>query len=52
MLYDYFDGVRSLVFNKGSVCFFFEVNALVGSESGIERNLTRFFNEELPVGGY
>ena len=52
MLYDYFDEVSGIAFNKGSIGFFFEVNSLVGSESGIEKNLTMFFNEELPVGGY
>ena len=51
LLYDYFDDETNIAFNKGSLGFFVEVSALVGSESSIEKNLTLFFNDELPLGG-
>ena len=52
LLYDYFDDETHIAFNKGSLGFFMEVNALVGSDTSIEKNLTLFFNDELPAGGY
>jgi conjugal transfer ATP-binding protein TraC len=52
LLYDYFDDVSGIAFNKGSLGFMFEINALIGSEEGLEKNLTLFFNEEIPEGGY
>lgn len=52
MLYDYFDDISSISFNKGSLGFFLEINSLIGSEVGIEKNLTLFFNDELPPNGY
>lgn len=52
LLYDYFDDVSGIAFNKGSLGFMFEINSLVGSEEGIEKNLTLFFNEEIPIDGY
>lgn len=51
LLYDYFDDETNIAFNKGSLGFFMEVNALVGSDTSIEKNLTLFFNDELPAGG-
>ena len=51
LLYDYFDDKTNIAFNKGSLGFFMEINPLVGSESSIEKNLTLFFNDELPAGG-
>lgn len=52
LLYDYFDDSIGLAFNKDSLGFFLEINAQVGSEAGIEKNLTMFFNDELPKDGY
>jgi len=52
LLYDYFDDVSGIAFNKGSLGFMFEINALIGSEEGLEKNLTLFFNEEIPENGY
>jgi conjugal transfer ATP-binding protein TraC len=51
LLYDYFDDKTNIAFNKGSLGFFVEINALVGSDSAIEKNLTLFFNDELPKDG-
>ena len=51
LLYDYFDDETNIAFNKGSLGFFVEINALVGSDSAIEKNLTLFFNDELPKDG-
>ena len=51
LLYDYFDDKTNIAFNKGSLGFFVEINALVGSDSSIEKNLTLFFNDELPKDG-
>jgi hypothetical protein len=50
--YDYFDDVTGIAFNKGSLGFMFEIDCLIGSETGIEKNLTLFFNEEIPENGY
>jgi conjugal transfer ATP-binding protein TraC len=52
LLYDYFDDVSGIAFNKGSIGFMLEINALIGSDAGIEKNLTLFFNDELPSDGY
>lgn len=52
LLYDYFDDVSGIAFNKGSLGFMLEINSLIGSEAGIEKNLTLFFNDELPPEGY
>lgn len=52
LLYDYFDDVSGIAFNKGSLGFMLEISSLIGSEAGIEKNLTLFFNEEIPEGGY
>lgn len=52
MLYDYFDDVSGIAFNKGSLGFMYEISAIIGSDSGLEKNLTLFFNEEIPEGGY
>lgn len=52
LLYDYFDDVTNIAFNKESLGFFMEVNALVGTDSAIEKNLTLFFNDELPKNAY
>lgn len=48
LLYDYCDDTSGVFFNKGSVSCFFEIEPLVGSNDSIEKNLTLFFNEELP----
>lgn len=32
--------------------FFYEISPLVGSNEGLEKNLTLFFNDELPENGY
>lgn len=52
LLYDYFDDVSGIAFNKGSLGFMLEINALIGSDAGIEKNLTLFFNDELPPDSY
>lgn len=52
LLYDYFDDVSLIAFNQGSLGFMVEINSLIGSESSIEKNLTLFFNEEIPENGY
>lgn len=52
LLYDYFDDDTRIGFNKGSLGFLMEVNPLVGSEAAIEKNLTLFFNDELPANGH
>ena len=52
LLYDYFDDISKIAFNKGSLGFLFEISALIGSENGLEKNLTLFFNEEIPQNGF
>lgn len=52
LLYDYFDDVTNITFSKDSLGFLLEVDALVGTDSAIEKNLTLFFNDELPADGY
>ena len=52
LLYDYFDDVSGIAFNKGSLGFMFEINSLIGTDAAIEKNLTLFFNEEIPENGY
>ncbi|PCJ28960.1 MAG: conjugal transfer protein TraC, partial [Rickettsiales bacterium] len=53
LLYDSFDDDSGLAFHKDGSCgFFFEISPLVGSSAGLEKNLTLFFNDELPEGGY
>lgn len=51
--YEYFDEERELFFNRnGSVGFWYEINPLVGSDDSLEKNLTLFFNDELPDDTY
>jgi type-IV secretion system protein TraC len=52
LLYDYFDDASGIAFNKDSLGFFLEINSLVGTDMSIEKNLTLFFNDELPANGY
>ena len=52
LLYDYFDEISHIAFNKDSLGFFMEINALIGTDSSIEKNLTLFFNDELPSDGH
>lgn len=49
--YEYYDTQHDIAFNKGHLGIWFEIDPLVGSDDGIEKNLTLFFNEELPSGG-
>ena len=52
LLYDYVDPDNNIFYQSdGSSGFWFEISPLVGSNSGLEKNLTLFFNEELPYGG-
>lgn len=51
LLYDYYDTENNIAFNKDTLGIWFEINPLVGSNESIEKNLTLFFNEELPSGG-
>lgn len=51
LLYEYYDDTSGVAFNKGTIGCWFEINPLVGSDDNIEKNLTLFFNEELPLGG-
>jgi|GEM_PF-876672 len=51
LLYDYYDTENNIAFNKDTLGTWFEINPLVGSNESIEKNLTLFFNEELPSGG-
>ncbi|MBP7189650.1 MAG: TraC family protein [Rickettsiaceae bacterium] len=51
--YQYFDDENGLVFNDDGTCgFWFEIYPIVGSNLNIEKNLTLFFNDELPEGSY
>ncbi len=52
LLYDYFDDVSGIAFNKDSIGFMLEINALIGSDPGIEKNLGLFFNDELLPDSY
>ncbi len=52
LLYDHFDDATNIAFNKNSLGFFVEIDPLVGTDSSIEKNLTLFFNDELPQNGY
>jgi conjugal transfer ATP-binding protein TraC len=52
LLYDYFDEISHIAFNKDSLGFFMEINALIGTDSSIEKNLTLIFNDELPSDGH
>lgn len=51
LLYESFDTKENIAFNSGSLSIMFEIDPLVGSDEAIEKNLTLFFNEELPFGG-
>ena len=51
LLYEYFDDVTGIAFNRGTLGIWFEIDPLVGSNETIEKNLTLFFNEELPEDG-
>lgn len=51
--YHYYDDVAGIAHNRnGTSGFWFEINPIVGSNAQIEKNLTLFFNDELPDGGY
>jgi type-IV secretion system protein TraC len=51
--YDYYDDELGIVFNRdGTTGFWFEIHPIVGSNDGIEKNLTLFFNDELPEDFY
>ncbi len=52
LLYEYCDDESGVFFNKGSIGCWFEIDPLVGSNDSIEKNLTLFFSDELPDGGY
>lgn len=52
LLYEYCDDESGVFFNKGSIGWWFEIDPLVGSNESIEKNLTLFFSDELPDGGY
>jgi conjugal transfer ATP-binding protein TraC len=51
--YHYYDEEAGIAHNRnGTSGFWFEINPIVGSNAQIEKNLTLFFNDELPDGGY
>ena len=51
LVYDYFDEEQGLFFNNNdSIGFWYEINPLVGSNEGLEKNLTLFLNS--PVHGW
>lgn len=51
--YQYFDDGSGIAFNENDTCgFWFEIHPIVGSNSDIEKNLTLFFNDELPEDSY
>jgi len=51
--YSYFDSKRQLFFNDDDSCgFLFEVMPIVGLKADLEKNLTLFFNNELPTESY
>jgi conjugal transfer ATP-binding protein TraC len=51
--YQFFDDKSGIAFQDNNSCgFWFEINPLVGSNDKIEKNLTLFFNDELPEGSY
>ncbi len=52
LLYEFCDDESGVFFNKGSIGCWFEINPIVGSNDSIEKNLTLFFADELPEGGY
>jgi conjugal transfer ATP-binding protein TraC len=52
LLYEYCDDESGVFFNKGSIGCWFEIAPIVGSNDSIEKNLTLFFADELPEGGY
>ena len=52
LLYAHYDDASGVAFNNGTIGCWFEIDPLVGSNREIEKNLTLFFNEELPEHGY
>lgn len=51
--YQFYDDESGLLFNDDESCgFWFEITPLVGSNEKIEKNLTLFFNDELPENSY
>lgn len=49
LLYEYFDDENKIIYNRdGTFGFWYEISPIVGSNSDIEKNLTLFFNDELP----
>lgn len=51
LLYEFAEDSSGIVWSSGSVGCWFEIDPLVGSNDGIEKNLTLFFNDDLPNGG-
>lgn len=52
LLYKYCDDKSGVFFNEGSISCWFEIDPIVGSNESIEKNLTLFFADEIPEGGY
>jgi len=52
LLYEFGEDSSGVVFSKDSIGCWFEIAPIVGSNDSIEKNLTLFFADELPEGGY
>ena len=52
LLYEYCDDDSGIFFSTGSLGCWFEIDPIVGSNDSIEKNMTMFFGDELPDGGY
>jgi len=50
--YRFCDDASGVVFSEDSIGCWFEIDPIVGSNDSIEKNLTLFFTDELPEGGY
>lgn len=51
--YRYFDAENNLFINDGNACgFMLEISPIVGVDDTVCKNLSHFFNDELPEGSY
>ena len=50
--YKFCEDSSGVVFGKDNIGCWFEIDPIVGSNDSIEKNLTMFFADELPEGGY
>jgi len=50
--YEFCEDNSGVFFNRDTIGCWFEIDPIVGSNDSIEKNLTLFFADELPEGGY